>query len=72
MRLVKQQGGHSVAVYNPDEEEQTRGEMERLVHDNRVNAVCPADYREGGKIDTFVKTIIDKITVDTKLATYLE
>ncbi len=72
MRLVKQQGGHSVAVYNPQQEEQTRGAMERLLRDDRVNAVCPADYRPGGKMDVLVKNIIDKITVDIKLATYLK
>ncbi|MFI3266996.1 MAG: HAD family hydrolase [Rikenellaceae bacterium] len=70
MRLVKQQGGHSIAVYNPQEAD--LGAMDRLVKGDRVNAVCAADYREGSEIDTLVKTIIDKITVDLKLSTYLK
>jgi hypothetical protein len=30
--------------------------------------VCPADYSEGSEIDTVVKTIIDKIQLDQRLA----
>ncbi|MCD8172108.1 MAG: haloacid dehalogenase-like hydrolase, partial [Alistipes sp.] len=60
MRLVKAQGGHSIAVYNPANKA-TRTASERLVRDNRVNFVCPADYRQGSKIDTVARTVIDKI-----------
>ncbi len=66
MRLVKNFGGHSIAVYNPE----TRGarrDLNGLIRDNRVNHVCPADYSEGTEIDTVVKTIIDKIVVDARL-----
>ena len=66
MRLVKNFGGHSIAVYNP-EEKGARKDMGALIRDNRVNYVCPADYSEGSEIDTIVKTIIDKITVDSRL-----
>ena len=67
MRLVKNFGGHSIAVYNPDGEKSARKDMTSLIRDNRVNYVCPADYTEGSEIDTIVKTIIDKIAVDTRL-----
>ena len=67
MRLVKNFGGHSIAVYNPDGEKSARKDMTSLIRDNRVNYVCPADYTEGSEIDTVVKTIIDKIAVDTRL-----
>ena len=66
MRLVKNFGGHSIAVYNPNSEAK-RGEMNTLIRDNRVNHVCPADYSEGSEIDTVVKTIIDKCDADYKL-----
>jgi len=66
MRLVKNFGGHSIAVYNPAEKG-ARKEMSALIRDNRVNHVCPADYTDGSEIDTVVKTIIDKVTVDTRL-----
>jgi phosphoserine phosphatase len=66
MRLVKNFGGHSIAVYNPKDEAK-RGEMNTLIRDNRVNHVCPADYSEGSEIDTVVKTIIDKVVMDQRL-----
>lgn len=66
MRLVKNFGGHSIAVYNPAEKG-ARKEMSTLIRDNRVSHVCPADYTDGSEIDTVVKTIIDKVAVDTRL-----
>ena len=67
MRLVKNFGGHSIAVYNPEEERQ-RTLLNELIRDNRVNHVCPADYSEGSEIDVVVKTIIDKIELDYRLS----
>ena len=66
MRLVKNSGGHSIAVYNPDQKG-ARKEMASLIHDNRVSHVCPADYSEGSDMDILVKTIIDKIDLDDRL-----
>ena len=66
MRLVKNFGGHSIAVYNPSEKG-ARKEMATLIRDNRVSHVCPADYTDGSEIDAVVKTIIDKIAVDSRL-----
>ena len=66
MRLVKNYGGHSIAVYNPDRKG-ARREMAQLIHDDRVSHVCPADYSEGGEMDVLVKTIIDKIDLDHRL-----
>ncbi|MBQ2393503.1 MAG: haloacid dehalogenase-like hydrolase, partial [Alistipes sp.] len=66
MRLVKTFGGHSIAVYNP-EQRGVRRDMANLIHDNRVNHVCPADYTEGGEMDRLVKTIIDKMALDARL-----
>ncbi|MBQ5752697.1 MAG: haloacid dehalogenase-like hydrolase [Alistipes sp.] len=66
MRLVKNFGGHSVAVYNPTDK-QKRKEMNTLIRDNRVNHVCPADYTDGSEIDTVVKAIIDKCVADYKV-----
>ncbi len=66
MRLVKNYGGHSIAVYNP-EQKGARRELNTLIRDNRVNHVCPADYTEGSEIDQLVRTIIDKIAIDDRL-----
>ncbi len=67
MRLVKNFGGHSIAVYDPADQSK-RKEMNTLIHDNRVNHVCPADYSEDSEIDTVVKAIIDKCDADDRLA----
>ncbi|MBR5819780.1 MAG: haloacid dehalogenase-like hydrolase, partial [Alistipes sp.] len=66
MRLVKNFGGHSIAVFNP-EQEVGRESLSSLIHDNRVNHICPADYTEGGEMDRLVKTIIDKMSLDDTL-----
>lgn len=67
MRLVKNYGGHSIAVYNPDLRG-ARRDLASLVRDNRVSHVCPADYTEGGEMDVLVRTILDKIDTDYRLA----
>jgi phosphoserine phosphatase len=66
MKLVKNYGGHSIAVYNP-EDKNKRKEMNNLIRDNRVNFVCSADYSVGSEMDTVVKAIIDKIAADLRL-----
>ena len=67
MKLVKNFGGHSIAVYNPKDKAKRR-EMNTLIRDNRVNHVCPADYSEGKEMDMVVKAIIDKCVADHKLS----
>ena len=66
MRLVKNYGGHSIAVYNPENASKRR-EMNSLIRDNRVNFVCAADYSEGSEMDTVIKSIMDKIAADLRL-----
>ena len=70
MRLVKSQGGHSIAVYNP-ESQADRMASEKLVNDNRVSYVCPADYSPDKEIDRLVTTIIDKIKADYLLEQFV-
>ncbi|HIT49190.1 MAG TPA: haloacid dehalogenase-like hydrolase [Candidatus Coprenecus stercoripullorum] len=67
MRLVKQFGGHSIAVYNPEGGDGHRKASERLLTEERVHFVCPADYTEGGRIFQVVTAIIDKIKADSDL-----
>ena len=66
MRLVKNYGGHSIAVYNP-EQKGVHKDMAALIQDNRVNHVCPADYSECSDMDCIVKMIIDKMVADDRL-----
>ena len=69
MKLVKQQGGHSIAVYNP-RSRQKRQTKEQLIRDNRVSYICAADYSPDKEIDTLVRTIIDKIHADDRLSKF--
>ena len=62
MRLVKQFGGHSIAVYNPDG--QGKEKSEQLLREQRVHFACPADYSVNGRIYRVVTAIIDKIKSD--------
>ena len=67
MRLVSDRRGHSIGVYNPDSE-QGYQKTKLLLEQNRVSMISPADYSEGSRMETLVKTILDKIATDTTLA----
>jgi phosphoserine phosphatase len=66
MRLVKDQGGHSVAVYNASKRG-TRKHADQLIEDGRATLASPADYHEGSAIDLAVKAIIDKVEATTRI-----
>lgn len=63
MKMVKVNGGHSIAVYNSSK----RGKKDKaikLIEENRVNIVASADYSNNKTIDKYVKSIINKIELD--------
>lgn len=60
MKLVKQQGGCSFAVYKPYNSKKKKA-AEKLVKEDRVNFVCQADYSKGSELFTIVETVIKKI-----------
>lgn len=66
MKIVKKEGGHSIAVYEPKSSEKLKI-AEQLVKDSRVNFMASADYSENSQIEKIVKTIIDKIVADSRL-----
>lgn len=59
MLLVKQNGGHSIAVYPKGEREK----VEYLYTDGRVNFVARADYTEKSDINSIVRLIIDQVSI---------
>ena len=63
MKLVKQNGGYSVAVYKPGDEKKQR-KAEQLILDKRVNFVSPANYKKDGEVYSIVTVILDKIKSD--------
>jgi len=69
MKLVKEQGGHSIAVYRPHA---PRKKALSLIKQGRVNFVLPADYRKNKLLDKTVHLIIHKIADDVKLTKILQ
>jgi hypothetical protein len=66
MKLVKDQGGYSIAVYKPSSKK--KNVAEKLMREDRVNFVAPADYTDGSVIDIKVKAVIDKIIAEYIMA----
>lgn len=60
MRLVKDQGGHAIAVYNPDKYG-SRKTAEQLITDGRATLIAPTDYQANSAVEKAVQAIIDRI-----------
>jgi 2-hydroxy-3-keto-5-methylthiopentenyl-1-phosphate phosphatase len=58
MKLVKVNGGESIAVY----QRSGKAKVKELLADNRVNYIEEADYSENGELESLAKSIISKMT----------
>lgn len=65
MKLVKNQGGHSIAVYKRGAKSR-KGAL-KLLKDNRVNFVAPADYSNGSELHKYTMFVIDKIAASYEI-----
>lgn len=65
-RLVKEEGGHAIAVYRPRKPE-SKALTERLLEEGRANLIAPADYSEDSTIDSSVKAIIDRVEATARI-----
>lgn len=66
-RLVKEQGGLSVAVYKP----RTKGARDKAIpylEEGRVHCVVPAIYTENSELDNIIKANISIISARSKLS----
>ena len=63
MKLVKERGGKSIAVYPKGHSEHVKP----LVEDSRINCVCVADYSPNSTMEKIVKLMIEKMAVLEKL-----
>lgn len=61
MKLVKVNGGQSIAVYTQ------RQRVSSLLTNRRVDFIAPADYRVDSQIDEICTTILEKIALVNKL-----
>jgi hypothetical protein len=62
MKVVKANGGHSIAVYSSNKKT-----ARELIRDGRVNLLSKADYSENSDLDVKVKAIIDQISASHAL-----
>lgn len=67
MRLIKDQGGHSIAVFSP-KKKGAKSKADKLIVEGRANLSAVADYSAGGRIDKAVKAIIDKVEASGRVA----
>ncbi|MBQ8178529.1 MAG: haloacid dehalogenase-like hydrolase [Clostridia bacterium] len=63
MKLVKQSGGHSIALYHEEE----KSKVQPLLQHERVDWIFEADFREGGALDDAVHTLISQLGCKNKL-----
>ncbi len=67
MKLVKSNGGQSIAVYD---QEKGKDAAEALKKADRVNFVAAADYSPGSDIETIISAIIKKIQAVEEMQSY--
>ena len=67
MKIVKMFGGNSIAVYNPDIKKKVNV-ARKLLRQERVNFITPADYTKESRTYEVVCSIIDKIKINFDLA----
>ncbi len=67
MKIVKMFGGNSIAVYNPEIKKKVNV-ARKLLRQERVNFITPADYTKESRTYQVVCSIIDKIKINFDLA----
>lgn len=67
MKLVRANGGQSIAVYTP---ENGSARVKSLLSAQRVNYIAPADYSERSDIESIVFAIIRKVKVEADMLSY--
>lgn len=64
MKLVRDRGGNSIALYHLNEKERVL----KLLREKRVDFVCPANYSKNSELETKIKMIIDRMAIADTLA----
>lgn len=65
MKLVNENGGYSIGVYNGD-----KAKVYKMIRDRRIKYFAPADYTEGSELDKLVKSIIQRTATNEVLENY--
>jgi phosphoserine phosphatase len=66
MKMVRFQGGHSVAVFNPErwDEPRTQAKVHKLISEDRASFVVPGDYSPNTQLEVVMKGILGRIARD--------
>ncbi|WP_300672744.1 HAD family hydrolase [Desulfoluna sp.] len=67
MRVVKNMGGHAIAVYVPGKRG-AKSMASTFLTDGRATLIAPANYTAESRMDQSVKAIIDKVAGNAKLS----
>ena len=72
MKMLKYQGGATIAVYSPEFEvikgrKTPRQLCEELIAHDRVDYIAPANYTEGSMLDRTIKLLIERIRINEDL-----
>jgi hypothetical protein len=68
MRLTRDQGGHSIAVYQPSSATK-KARAEKLITDKRADFIAAADYSKDGRLNEIVCAIVDKVAANDAVRT---
>lgn len=73
MKMVKLQGGTSIAVYNPDLKSSKKSSRTpkdiclEIIKHNRADYIAPANYIKNSELDIIIRKVIDKIAMEQDL-----
>lgn len=72
MKMIKYQGGTAIAVYNPairkkKDKPPPKQICEKLMEDQRVDLIAPADYSDTSKLYMLLQTLLKKIVEQENL-----
>ncbi|MDX9703261.1 MAG: HAD family hydrolase [Candidatus Auribacterota bacterium] len=70
MKLVKDQGGTSIGVYAP--KSRKKSAVEKLLDEQRVSYVAPANYSDGSELDQIIKAVIDQTSSIASVQKYAD
>ena len=66
MKIVREYGGSSVAVYNPGSKKAEKT-ARKLIDDGRATYMAAADYSENSDMEILMKKIIDRMKAESAL-----
>ncbi|MDO9581014.1 MAG: hypothetical protein Q7J06_10700 [Bacteroidales bacterium] len=63
MKMVRAQGGISIGVFDPEtwNDPSSQKRIYKLISEDRVHYVAPADYTDGSQLDIVIKGVIDRM-----------